>query len=94
MRRFVGGAGAAPCDTITVRPAMLRVVLRAVAVDVAENDTVALPVPEAVPVMVNHVAPLVAVHGHPGVAVRVAEPAPPPALRLTVAGDTANEQGV
>jgi hypothetical protein len=71
---------------------MVRMVLRAVVVDVAENETVALPVPDPPPVMVNHVAPLVAVHGQPLVAVRVTEPAPPP-LILTVVGDTANEQG-
>jgi hypothetical protein len=68
------------------------VVLRAVVVDVAENEMVALPVPDAAPVMVNHAAPLVAVHGQPVVAVRVAEPVPPPALILTVVGDTENEQ--
>ena len=93
-RRFVGGAGAAPCDTVTVRPAMVRVVLRAVAVEVAENETVALPVPDPAPVTVNHVAPLVAVHGQPVVAVRVTEPVPPPPVRLTVVGDAANEHGV
>jgi len=91
-RRFVGAAGAAPCDTVTVRPAMVTVVLRAEEVADAENAIVAGPVPEAGAVIVNHVAPLVAVHGQPAVAVRVTEPAPPPAARLTVVGDTANEQ--
>ena len=92
-RRFVGAAGAAPCETVTVRPAMVSVVLRVAVVDVAENETVALPVPDAVPVMVNHVAPLVAVHGQPVVAVSVTEPAPPPPVRLTVFADTAKEHG-
>jgi len=39
-----------------VRPAIVRVVLRAVVVDVAENEVVALPVPDAAPDMVNQVS--------------------------------------
>ena len=94
MRRFVGATGAASCDTVTLRPAMVRVVLRAEVVDVAENAMVAEPAPLAGPVIVNHVAPLVAVHGQPAVAVRVTEPGPPPPERLTVVGDTANEHAL
>ena len=72
---------------------MVRTVLRAVVVDAAENEIVALPVPEAAPDIVSQVAALVAVQGQPAVAVRITELAPPPPLTLTVFGDTANEHG-
>jgi hypothetical protein len=71
---------------------MVTVVLRAEDVADAENAIVAEPALDAGAAIVIHVAPLVAVHGQPAVAVRVTEPAPPPAERLTVVGDTANEQ--
>ena len=92
-RRFGGAAGAAPCDTVTVRPAMVTVVLWDEEAADAENAIVAEPVPDA-DVVVTHVAPLVAVHGQPAVAVRVTEPAPPPPERLTAVGDTVNEQAL
>ena len=46
-RRFGGAAGVAPCDTVTVRPAMVTVVLRDEEAADAENAIVAEPVPDA-----------------------------------------------
>ena len=94
MWTLEGGAGAAPCVTATLMPAMVNVVDRADEVAVAENATVPEPVPAEPLVIVNHVAPRVAVHGQPAVAVRAIDPVPPPLERLTLVGDTANEHAL
>ena len=72
---------AAPCDTVNVRPATVRIPVLAAPVFAATvNVTVPLLVPLAPELIVIHAAPLVAVHWHPPAAETViGVPAPPAA---------------
>jgi hypothetical protein len=87
-----GGAGTAPCVTVTLRPAIVRFADRADDVAAAENATLPGPVPDAPLVIVSHVAPLVELQvgrsrlrdGGLSVAVTVIAPVPPPLVRLTL----------
>ena len=76
--RLPGVAAAALCVTVTIAPATVSVAERAAPVFAAtENVTVPLPLPEAPPVIVTNVAPLVAVHAQAAVVLTVTDPLPP-----------------
>ena len=72
--------GAAACETVNVRPAIVTVPLRAApAFEVAVKPTVPLPVPAAPDVTVSQESLLTAVHVHVAVVVTLTCPVPPPA---------------
>ena len=79
----------APCDTVNVRLATVKVPVLAEPVFAATlNVTVPLPVPLAPELIVIHDAPLVAVHGHPPAAETVmGVPAPPAAATVWLVGE-------
>jgi hypothetical protein len=74
-----GGGGGAACETVNVCPPIVMVpVLAAAVFTAAVNATLPLPVPEAPPVTVNHVALAFAVHAQVEAdAVTATEPEPP-----------------
>lgn len=94
MWTLEGAAGAPPCDTVTLLPAIVSVAERVEDDAADENATLPGPVPAEPLVIVSQVALLAAVHGQPAVAVTVIEPVPPPLERLTLVGETANEHAV
>jgi hypothetical protein len=83
------GAPAAACETVSVRPAMVSVPVRAAPVLAATvNDTAPLPVPFVVDVIVIHGALLTALHAQPACAwISTDCTAAPAAGALTLEGE-------
>lgn len=70
-------------------PIVRKAVLPSVVVlGAAVNETVPVPVPDVLPEIVTHDAPLVAVQAHPGVVVTVTVPLPPAADSDRFAGES------
>jgi hypothetical protein len=87
---YVQDVGGGLCDTLIVRPAIVKVPVRWVApvFSVTAYDTVPLPVPLLPLVMVSQLILLAAVHEHPADVVTVSEPVVAPEPSESELGET------
>jgi hypothetical protein len=88
-RTLDGGPSLPLCVSVTARPAIVIVAVRVVRPRFAAIESVAVPLPEPLPLDVTHAGSPAALHEHPACAVTVTEPLPAAAPKDSAPGDTA-----